>query len=105
MNSIHDATTVAFLRERLRGGGVIDALFEMFAESPALRAFKPKLFRSSTHSYPGILAAVFCVVVATQLPRREHGNQGREAARRLGRQTRPPAVEGFRRQVGNVQWN
>jgi IS5 family transposase len=30
MNSIPDATTVAFFRERLRKAGVIDELFEMF---------------------------------------------------------------------------
>ena len=30
MNDIHDATTVAFFRERLRKANVIDELFEMF---------------------------------------------------------------------------
>jgi len=30
MNSIPDATTVAFFRERLRKAGVIEELFEMF---------------------------------------------------------------------------
>jgi len=30
MNSIPDATTVAFFRERLRHAGVIEELFELF---------------------------------------------------------------------------
>jgi hypothetical protein len=30
MNSIPDATTVTFFRERLRKEGVVEALFEMF---------------------------------------------------------------------------
>jgi IS5 family transposase len=32
MNSIPDATTIAFFRERLRKAGVIEDLFEMFEE-------------------------------------------------------------------------
>ena len=32
INSIPDATTVAFFRERLRKAGVIEELFEMFEE-------------------------------------------------------------------------
>jgi len=47
MNSIPDATPVAFFRERLRKAGVIEELFEMFEGNLHPRVSKPAVGRSS----------------------------------------------------------
>ena len=47
MNNIPDATTLAFFRERLRKGGVIEELFEMFEATCVRRVCKPAVARSS----------------------------------------------------------
>ena len=72
MNSIPDATTVTFFRERLRKARVIEVLFEMF-QIPALSG-SPSPWRSDHRcdSCPGSQA--------TQYPRGEQRNQSREAA-------------------------
>jgi IS5 family transposase len=56
MNSIPDATTVAFFRERLRKAGVIEELFEMFESylrSQGLQARGGQIIDATLSQFPG----------------------------------------------------
>jgi len=70
-NSIPDATTVAFFRERLRKAGVIEKLFELFEGYLRSQGLQPVVVRSSMRPLSRFRT--------TQYPRREQRNQSREA--------------------------
>ncbi|WP_231594974.1 transposase [Synechococcus sp. CBW1107] len=77
MNSIPDATTVAFFRERLRKAEVIEEFFEMFeAYLRSQGAPSPRWPDHRCNSCSGSQA--------TQYPRGEQRSQSREAAGALG---------------------
>jgi len=46
MNSIPDATILAFLKERLRRAGLLEELFQMFEGYLEIRASKPEADKS-----------------------------------------------------------
>jgi hypothetical protein len=79
MNSIPDATTVAFFRERLRKAGVIEELFEMFRNTCALRISKPVVVRSLTQ-----LSSLFA---SNAIPARRTRKSKPEGCQRAGMKT------------------
>jgi hypothetical protein len=87
MNSIPDATTVAFFRERLRRAGVIEELLRCSRNTCALRVSKPVVVRSLTRLSSLFPSQRLLHSSSNAIPARRTKKSKPEDCRRVGMKT------------------